>query len=61
MKVIYSMENLFLSPIHEGVKGMKSIFNYISYDHVYRKLNVELDSLSREGPQLEVGMGIVLE
>jgi len=37
----------------EYLKGATYLFDYISFTHVFKELNMEVDGLSKEGKQIE--------
>ena len=54
------MENLFLNLLFEVIQRMQNVFNHSSFFHVYRELNMEVNSLSKDRLSMEVGLWTML-
>jgi len=46
------LKNVGLKPLGDKVKEISSSFGYISFTHVFRKVNTEVDFVSKEGQLL---------
>ena len=55
------MDNIILQPILYQLKRITQRFNEISYYHVYRDLNTEVDALSNEDMLLDTMIDILME
>eukprot|EP01018_Ginkgo_biloba_P004985 Gb_28741 [translate_table: standard] len=55
------MENILLRLIYDEVQAFKTLFNRITFHHVYKERNCEADSLSKAGLHLAPGLWQVQE
>ena len=55
------MDNMTLQPILEKLKRISQSFTEISYYHVYRDLNTEVDALSNEDLLLDPMIDILMQ
>ena len=49
------MQKHFLITLFEEVRRLMTNFDYITYQHVYRDRNIDVDQLSKKGLMMEHG------
>jgi hypothetical protein len=52
---VFNMQNFTLLPLYQEIKRNISDFSYITFEHVYKSRNKEVDQLSNTRLALEKG------
>jgi hypothetical protein len=61
MKGDFNIQNFTLLPLFQEIQNSLSGFSYISFDHVYRNRNEEVDRLSKAGLEMDKGVKKIAE
>ena len=58
---VWNCHNLLLQALLEEVRSLAEEFERICFKHIYREINVEVDSYSKEGLLLKKGEWVLFE
>jgi hypothetical protein len=54
-----SLSSYLLETLFDEIKGITCVFNFISFQHVYREKNQIVDGLSKAGIQMAFGQWFI--